>query len=400
MDLDNAYPILGRPLHELTLQDLRSLIGVEESDRIEFKREAYERNDEKTREMLRDITSLGNHVGGHLIIGVKEENDRAVEIRGIGNAQEEASRMLSSCRANIEENILGLDFTMVPVDEARSVLVWFVPRSTRAPHMITFKGLYQCWRRHGRQKDRMSIEEIREACNRTQSIRKGIEEFLKDRRRAILTRWGDVPLLYLSATPLLVEDEVLDIHDQTVRALLKHPPYQHQFGLGPGLEPRPSLHGVIVQASRASYELELWRNAHCELRMVLRQGPHFEERMFEPEHSPRNILWQQPLCALPLGFLNLARAIIEHTSLLEPVVMCLALYNIGGFGLIPAHPRAPFHSMYEARFWEGDHLEVPPMQLLPPLQPSRVAKHLADRLWNAFGIEFCPLLDENAGFKP
>jgi len=111
-------------LTELTHEDLGELIGVPESDRVEYKREAYGRTDEQTREMLRDISSFANATGGYLLMGVATDADeQASQIVGIPEAETEAARMLSSCRANIQEWIPALTFHLVPISDDRKVLI-------------------------------------------------------------------------------------------------------------------------------------------------------------------------------------------------------------------------------------------------------------------------------------
>ena len=46
------------------------MLNVAESERLEFKREAYGRADDDVREFLKDISSMANAAGGFLLIGV------------------------------------------------------------------------------------------------------------------------------------------------------------------------------------------------------------------------------------------------------------------------------------------------------------------------------------------
>ena len=74
-------PFFSKTVTELTYDDLCELLGSPESDRLEYKRDAYGRSDDPTREMLRDISSMANHVGGRLLIGVDEDQEGAVTLR-------------------------------------------------------------------------------------------------------------------------------------------------------------------------------------------------------------------------------------------------------------------------------------------------------------------------------
>ncbi len=396
-----AWP-LSKPMTEVTRDDLQELIGIAESDRLEFKRDAYPRKDEGTREMLRDITSLANAAGGHLLLGVEEDHeDRASEMVGMADAEDEASRMLSSCRANIEEQIIGLNFRLVPVSDDAQVLIWYIPRSTRAPHMITFKGLYQCWKRHGRQKDRMSIEEIREACLRTENIRRGLEDFLAERREKVLAQVGSDPWLWLAATPLLVKDELVDTGDEALRDLLKTQPYQPGPGgwtTECGSDVRPSLYGLVTEGSRGR-RLEVFRNAHLEFRVPIDDHFSWTENVAGPGGDTHQLMYPYALAEYALSFIHLARGVADQAGIMEPIVIGLSLLNARGLGLRGGIPETPGYRLQDPGqipTWEEDqHLELPLAQYAYPVDPGKAAKPLLDRVWNAFGHEECPVLKDD-----
>src|SRR5713101_8175501 len=101
----------GNPVTEITESDLQRLITdrVRESQTLDYKRESYGRNDEQTREMLRDISAMANAFGGDLLIGIGVDGEGvATDLPGIENAEEEAQRIVSSCLSNIQERIPGL----------------------------------------------------------------------------------------------------------------------------------------------------------------------------------------------------------------------------------------------------------------------------------------------------
>lgn len=111
--------------------------------------------------MLRDISSMANAYRGYLILGLREEKESGVplEIVSVEKANEERDRILGSCLSNIEPRIVGLQARTVDIDDG-AILIICIPRSTKLPHMVTFKGLNQFWIRHDRQKSKMSVDEI------------------------------------------------------------------------------------------------------------------------------------------------------------------------------------------------------------------------------------------------
>jgi hypothetical protein len=400
--------IFDKPVAHVTLEDLQALIGHVESDRLEFKSEAYERNDEDTREMLRDISSFANGAGGYLIVGVETEKtgegDKATAIVGIENGDEEAERMLQSCLAAIEERITGLDRKVLLVSEGRQAVVIFIPRSTRAPHMITFKGLYQCWKRYGAQKQKMTIEEIREACLRTENIRRSLEDFIAERREKVLRQIGDKPHLFLTATPLVVKDEVIETGDERVRELMRKPPdpQDTDWTVGGPERVTPSLYGLVAEIE-GWQRLELFRNGHAEFRMIIDERWFCRERRADRDAVERLVIYSYSLAEYPLSFLHLVRAAAEQAGITEPVVVGMRLLNARGLGLLPYDPRG-FDYRHpdpgDLSVWQDDqHLEVPEMQFPYPLDPGQAAKALVDGVYQAFGFEGCPVLDEQGNLS-
>jgi len=136
--------IFNKPLKEINEEDLLSLIGILESQELEFKQEPFARNDEGTRELLRDTTAFANATGGYIVIGMEADHEsRASQLRGFENAEEEVQRIIDSYLKNISERILGIDAKAIPLAAGGSAIVVYIPRSTTAPHLVTFRGLNQ-----------------------------------------------------------------------------------------------------------------------------------------------------------------------------------------------------------------------------------------------------------------
>jgi predicted HTH transcriptional regulator len=214
----------GKPLEAITEQDLQQLITQteQESQTLEYKRESYKRHDDGTREMLRDISAIANAFDGDILIGIEENGEGIpVNILGLEQAEEERDRIISSCLSNITERIDGLRAQPIPLHSGHSVLVVRIPRSLRAPHMVTFKGLNQFWIRHDRQKSPMSIHEIRDTFLKLEGLMEKLEHFLAKRRQAILEEIGTIPYYVASVTPLFVNSEIVDIRDSTLRNFLE-----------------------------------------------------------------------------------------------------------------------------------------------------------------------------------
>lgn len=88
--------------------------------------------------------------------------------------------------------------------------------------------MYQFLSSNSTHNGKMSIEEIREACVRSENIRASLESFLWERCAAAPKFAG--PSLLLTATPLVVRDEVLDTRDPGLRGLMSQPRYRRSSG--------------------------------------------------------------------------------------------------------------------------------------------------------------------------
>lgn len=397
--------IRGTPVAEITETDLQDLMvnRVRESQALEYKRDAYGRNDEQIREMLRDLSAMANAFGGDVLVGVDEDGDGiAIDLPGIENAEEEAQRMISSCVSNIEERIFGLVAWPVPLNNGRHVIVVRIPRSLRAPHMVTFRGLNQFWVRHDRQKSSMSIHEIREACLRVEERMDKLEWFFENRKNVIRAAMGNLPYYIVSVTPILVDAEVVDIRDAQIRNILADPPEQRREGWNViiGGNPRPTLHGLSMEAHRWK-SLELLRNGHLELRVAIDEES-FCRSQVEIEGQQHPVLSAHPLVEYPVSLIRLGKAIYAYLGLTEPAVCFIGLFNVQGFALAryPTVERGRPASYYGPIPWREQDLEVGPRQIESLEQPDRAIRDFVDRIWQAFGFEQAPLFDAEGNFTP
>ncbi|MCB9507833.1 MAG: ATP-binding protein [Kofleriaceae bacterium] len=153
-------------------QRLHALVGdrVEETSRLDFKRDPYQRTEGDRRELRRDATSIANASGGFLVIGVDDENDRAVAVPGVAAFQTEATAMRDALNASITPPLEARAFRVrsIALSNGNGVVILEIPPSAPgSPHAVTENNRpAEFWIRRDRTKQRMVYDEIRERFSR------------------------------------------------------------------------------------------------------------------------------------------------------------------------------------------------------------------------------------------
>ena len=382
---------------------------VAEKQNLEYKSQAYGRADDDTREMLRDFTSLANAFGGYLLIGIDEDTDGLpTSLRSVENAEEERDRILSILLSTIEPRIPGLQAKTLVVN-GNAILLFYVPKSHRAPHLITFKGLNQFWIRHDRQKSKMSVDEIRDVFIKTENLIRDIKEFLDQRKKEVLGEIGAIPYYIIGVVPLLHPGhEIVNIRDENLRKVLIEGPNQRYTGWSFNFEGygriRPTLNGLMAYLPNAEKwkTLELYRNGHFEAKILIddnfcRESAQANLSNGKPGRSL--VLSPYALAGYPLSFFHILKRLKEHLGIEEDYIAFASLFNIQDYGLKRHRPEASGYSDGEISIWDKRHLEIATVQCNLTRSADDLAREFADRIWQAFGYEGCPMF-QNGIFKP
>ncbi len=373
---------------------LQSLIRdqVAESDTLDYKRDMYGTSDGDTKELLRDISAMANNLGGYLLIGIEEANEVPVQILGIEQGDIAVERILSSSLAGITERVYGLDSRSIPLANGRAVVAVFVPPSSRAPHMVIARDEDRFWIRHGRQKMRMSIDEIRQACFRVQNLVERLENFVeRERRQASGTApLANYCLLRVALTPFSLAEDRFDVGRQDIRELIRQPPGMRRNGFVisfPSCPAKPTLYGLKAEVEKHS-SMQVYRNGHVEFRAWIENFPVREVPCFHPlqvvEYTVNTVRF----------YATLARIL----GILDSAISSIDLFFLRGWS--PGR-HFEYDRSWEARPWSEDHLTLPAQQFTNLMSdPDRVAKLVLDRLWQAFGYEHAPFFENGAFTAP
>jgi hypothetical protein len=396
--------IFNRPPDQLQETDVRELIGnrVREGIGLDFKREMYGGSEAEIRKMLRDVTALANANGGILLLGMDEDGEgSATNLVPVPRAEAEANRLVSSCVANVSERIPGLVAVRVPIEAGAVVVVW-VPRSYRKPHMITFQGATEFWIRHDRQNARMSIAEIRTAVTATEDLEMKAQRFIDSRIR--LPRPGQDPALMFTATPLLLEDGRVNVEDERVSRLLRTPPtFRPGRGVAlttQGFEFYPTLRGLAGTVP-GGQTLEIFRNGHVEF-SIFRHDNISEQR----EGYPGRVLPGWAIAEYLWSFTQFVTALRAIAEVAEPYLLAVALFHCHGVNIaergLDMWGRGAVNRWDEAEDMILEPTLVPILEptLVPVDEPAdRTAQRVADRFWNGFHFARCPFFDHDARLR-
>ncbi|MBW3617138.1 MAG: ATP-binding protein, partial [Proteobacteria bacterium] len=142
--------------------DLRSLIaaGTPEGADLEYKRDMYGGSDADVKEFLKDVSSLANSQGGHLLIGVDESAGAASALAPLpGDPDKEVARLENLIRDGIEPRLTA--FVRAIPTGTGFVIGIRVARSSYPPHRISARKTNRIFVRGTSGSYEASIDELR-----------------------------------------------------------------------------------------------------------------------------------------------------------------------------------------------------------------------------------------------
>ena len=158
-------PIDRLDFENISESDLVELVleQVPEGLRIDYKRDLYGNSDADKREALKDISGFANAYGGHLIIGMKEENGFASGISGVANVNPDdvVLRLEQLARMGIEPRIQGLRIRAVQLSTGTYCFIIRIPKSWHPPHRVCAHNSNRFWIRNSGGTHEASVDELR-----------------------------------------------------------------------------------------------------------------------------------------------------------------------------------------------------------------------------------------------
>jgi len=393
--------MLGTNLEEIDVDDLQQLVanGIPEGKSIEYKSEFYRLSspDQGDRarqheEMLKDISSFANTVGGDLIIGVKDKDGVASEVCGF-----DVSAGVDGIKRQILDNVqkwleprVALAIHAVNHSPNRAVFVLRIMRSPIGPHRVIYQGNFgQFWARHSSGTYKMDTDDLRQAFTNSASIEEKIASYRNERIRAVIGNQTPVPLSrpIRMIGHLIPMDAFTSQLSFTVQELLGQSVNYPQFQSTRGWTSLINLDGVVFyDAAGGGIELAgyvyAFRNGIIEFVVD-------DIIYFSPSDTRKSTPTFKVGCPKEIiRSLQYYLKALRNLHVQPPVWFSLTLTGVKGMYI-------------EMGDIDRNRLELPPVEItdLVNVDCPSLLRPIFDALWNASGHARCFQYDQNGTFR-
>lgn len=374
--------LLGKNFEDIDATTMQRLIdaGATETVHLDFKRESYGNTDADKKELLKDVSSFANTLGGHLVIGMDEEDGAASAMVPLPRDEidQELLRLEAITRTGVEPTIVGLRMKRIDV-EGGSLILIHVPRSFNPPHRVIYKNSNRFYARNSAGGHELSLEELRMLFGKQRSIEERAKAFIGERFLRIQGNDG--------AMPIPVADGVLTMH------LLPLP----DFGAARRIDVVAvhEQHGSFRPIAAEGFSWRINLDGYCVFRggdichgytQVFRDGSveAITTSMFPVYDGERRF----PSLALPQKFIAALNHYMDGLRTLEaspPILLQISAMEVLGVKM----------GVDRARVWDDppaynrDVLHLPPTMINEYRDDGNYEKIIAEQmdfLWNAFSI--------------
>lgn len=178
--------------------DLLELIAgqVPEGIRLDYKAKTYGGKDDDKKELLKDVTALANTHGGHLILGIEEEDANAKSIVSAtdGSIDAELQRLEQIIRSSTEPSLVNFRTKAIPLSSGGSAILIRIPQSWTPPHRVTFRNWNRYFRRNSTGVHEASMEELRIMFTQSTTAMEIANQFRDDRLSLLVNENGAASL--------------------------------------------------------------------------------------------------------------------------------------------------------------------------------------------------------------
>ena len=389
----------GTRFEDIDEKTIHGLISDKEpeSQYLEYKQKPWDDTSKDRKESLYDVTALANAYGGTILLGIRTDGDIPVEIVGVENAAAVQSNLQKRAIASIDPRIPGLRIRVVQAS-GKDVVVIYVPRSGRSPHMVTLEGTNKFYRRHGKDKLLMSVDEIGDAFLLTgHRVEHGLST-IQDHQRAVSVATSVFPSLCLGTLPLLHYPRPIEVTEPWVSELLSSPPHPTgeplhvDNGIGSMSqydEIVPTLDGLVRRRRSGEhlFRLAMGRNGLLSFRTtdILVRG-----RNGPSEIDPRLLV------SKTVHFFRVSQALVTHLGFQGEIASYLSLEHLMVPERISLRQDVPMNYIEWGRTEflvasELDSIAPEPLTWDSASNPDQVAFRLLNVVYNAFHFPVAPL---------
>jgi len=386
--------LLNKSFDDIDQSTLNELVdaGATETVHLEFKRDTYGTSDADKKEFLKDISAFANSLGGHLIIGMNEEDGAAFAINPLKDVDvdQELLRLENIVRTGAEPKIIGLRMKRVAVTGG-DVVVVYIPRSYNPPHRVIFKNTNRYYARNSSGVYELSLEELRGLFGQQRSLEDRAKAFVNERFLQVQANQG--------AFSLPVDFGVMVMHliplaDLGMGRRHQIPTLRSQKSafcpLGvDSFSSRVNLDGMVVFRGGPECHgyTQVFRNGCVEATKAKISFDRDGLRYFP------SLSWPEWITGALTRYLNGLNAM--NASL--PILLQISVFGTNGLRIgLKTHNTLENPTPYDK---EELHL---PATVISEYQPDgnyqKVVAEQMDFLWNAFDLERCQYFDEEGNW--
>lgn len=140
------------------------LEGVREADDLDWKQGLPADVEKKRKEFAKDVAAMANSRGGLIVYGVREEDERAVDLTPVPTGERERQRLRALATSHIRPLVAGLEITALDDGSPDTgLLIVSVPASPDAPHVVGERNEMGVPFRHGPHTEWMSEHQLERA---------------------------------------------------------------------------------------------------------------------------------------------------------------------------------------------------------------------------------------------
>lgn len=374
------------PLNRLELEDINRLVEEKWSEGkvLDYKRDAYGDRDDDKKELLKDVSSFANTLGGDILIGVAAEKGEPKSIPGLAvvDIDKEKLRLEGIIRSGVEPRV-EFDLRHLTTPQGTFVLVIRVKESLLAPHRVVFHGKPgEFWARNSAGKYSMDTDELRRAFTLSDSIYEQIRAFRRNRVERIVAGETPIPLkaagrviLHLIPLSSFRSRQLFDVAAMPSLAS-QFPPMAASGGFARlNLDGHVSYDGGSDGRSCRSYT-QFFRNGSVEavLADVVRTDEQGQKRLLASKYE-RSLVCE-------FQFVRQLLSRLRDVGILPPVWCFLTLTGVKGAIIATDDP-------FQDENWEIDQDTLMlPEAVVDDLaaNSATILRPMFDLVWNAAGL--------------